>query len=300
MTGAPTLPAEHSSHAIATRPIAIVTGGSEGIGLAIAHLLAGRGHDLLLVARRADALEQAAASIKAEHSVEVTTVSLDLTRADCLDVLDRELARLGRHPHILVNNAGIGHSGDFSEASPGELDRLVALNVVTPGRLMRHMIPGMRTRRAGGIINIASLGGYVPGPYQAAYYASKAYLISLSEALAAEVKADGVRVTVVAPGPINTEFHAKMGAENALYRRWLPASSPATVARWAVFGFELGLRTVVPGFLNLVGAVALRLLPHVVLVPVMAWLLDPRRPAERGAQDHAGGASGRGGDRGDR
>jgi uncharacterized protein len=291
MNGALTLPAETAPDATATRPIAVVTGGSEGIGLAIAHLLAERGNDLLLVARREDALEQAAAGIRSENNVEVMALSLDLTRSDNIEVLDAELARLGRHPHILVNNAGIGHSGHFSEANPDELDRLVALNVAAPGRLMRHVLPGMRARRGGGIINIASLGGYVPGPYQAAYYASKAYLISLSEALAAEVKADGVTITVVAPGPVETKFHAKMAAELAFYRKLLPSSSSASVARWAVRGFELGLRTVVPGFFNLVCAVALRLSPHVVLVPIMAWLLNPRRPAERGAEHHARDAS---------
>jgi uncharacterized protein len=300
MNGSPESAAERSSNGVATRPITVVTGGSEGIGLAMAHLFAERGNDLLLVARRADALEVAAAGIKSKNSVEVLTLSLDLTRSDILEVLDGELARLGRHPHILVNNAGIGQSGPFPEAKPRELDRLVALNVVTPGRLMRHMLPGMRSRRGGGIINIASLGGYVPGPYQAAYYASKAYLISISEAVAAEVKADGVTVTVVAPGPVETRFHAKMAAEQAFYRKLLPASSPASIARWAVYGFEFGLRTVVPGFLNLIGVVALRLLPHVVLVPIMAWLLNPRRPAEKGAEHHARDASARDVDRVDR
>ncbi len=269
----------------------MITGGSEGIGFAIARLLAQRGHDLLLIARRGDVLEAAAAGIRADYRVVVATLSLDLTRADCLDVLDGELAKLGRHPHMLVNNAGIGYAGRFSEARLDELDHLIGLNVAVPSRLMHHVLPGMRARGGGGILNIASLAGYVPGPYQAAYYASKAYLISLSEALAAEVKADGVRVTVVAPGPVETRFHAKMGAERALYRWLVPASTPASVARWAVRGYELGLRTVVPGVLNLVGAAALRLTPHVVLVPMMAWLLDPRRPAEKGAEDHARDAS---------
>jgi short-subunit dehydrogenase len=177
-----------------------------------------------------------------------------------------------------VNAAGTGQSGDFSEADPQVLDLLMTLNMAVPSRLMRHVLPGMRARGSGGILNIASLGGYAPGPYQAAYYASKAYLISLSEAVAAEVRQDRVRVTVVAPGPVDTDFHAKMSAERAIYRRFLPSSSPESVARWAVRGFELGLKVVVPGAFNLLSAVALRLLPHVLLVPFMAWLLDPRRP----------------------
>jgi short-subunit dehydrogenase len=210
--------------------------------------------------------------------VEITTLALDLAADGALDVLDAELDRLGAHVEVLVNAAGMGQSGAFAMADARELGRLIALNVDAPSRLMRHVLPGMRERRSGGILNVASLGGYTPGPYQAAYYASKAYLISLSEAVATEVGRDGVRVTVVAPGPVDTGFHAKMSAESAFYRRFLPSSTPESVAWWGVRGFELGLKVVVPGAFNLLGAVALRLLPHVVLVPFMAWLLDPRRP----------------------
>lgn len=260
-----------------TRSITIVTGGSEGIGLAMARLLAKRGHDLLLVARRQDRLAAAANDIHAASSVTVATLALDLTAQSACTLLDAELARLGAHVDVLVNAAGTGQSGDFAEATPQDLERVIELNMSVPSRLMRHVLPGMRARRRGGIINVASLGGYVPGPYQATYYASKAYLISLSEAVAAEVRQDGVRVTVVAPGPVDTEFHARMGAESAFYRRFLPSSTPEGVAQWAIRGYELGLRVVVPGVFNVLAAVALKLVPHLLLVPIMAWLLDPRR-----------------------
>jgi len=262
-----------------TRPISVVTGGSEGIGLAIARLLVQRGHDLLLVARRPERLAAAANEIGAAASVKVATLPLDLTSPSACTLLDAELARLGAHVELLVNSAGVGQSGSFAEAEPQSIDGLVALNMAVPSRLMRHVLPGMRQRGRGGILNVASLGGYVPGPYQATYYASKAYLISLSEAVAAEVRQDGIRVTVVAPGPVNTEFHSKMNAESAFYRRFLPSATPERVARWAVRGHELGLRVVVPGVLDGLGVVALKLLPHALLVPLMAWLLDPRRPA---------------------
>ena len=141
---------------------------------------------------------------------------------------------------------------------------------------MRHFLPGMRARRSGGIINIASLGGYVPGPYQAVYYASKAYVISLSEAVAAEAAGDGVRVLVVSPGPVATQFHARMGAERSLYRRLVPAATPASVARWALLAYALHLRSVAPGVVNTVLVPALRILPHRIVVPVVSWLLRPR------------------------
>lgn len=270
-----------------TRPVTVVTGGSEGIGLAIAGRFAARGQALLLVARRQAPLESAAADLRQRHGVQVATLAIDLTGPDALAGLERKLAELGAHVDMLVNSAGIGHCGDFAEIDAEHLDRLITLNVAVPGRLMRHVMAGMRQRGHGGILNVASLGGYAPGPYQAAYYASKAYLIALSEAVAAEARACGIRVTVVAPGPVSTAFHAKMNAEAALYRRLLPAMSPEGVAAWAVRGFDLGVRVVVPGFLSLILFAALRLTPHRILIPLMAALLHPGNRSGRGAAEDA-------------
>jgi hypothetical protein len=140
---------------------------------------------------------------------------------------------------------------------------------------MRHFLPAMRVRGEGGVLNVASLGGYMPGPYQALYYASKSAVISLSEAVAAEVSGTGVRVTVLAPGPSPTGFHAAMGAEGALYRRLLPAMTPERIARSAFRGFMLGRRVIVPGVFNTALAWLVRVLPHPLTVPIVAWLLDP-------------------------
>lgn len=264
----------------ATRPVALVTGASAGIGRAIAGRLAARGRNLLLVARSPEPLAATAAALRAKHPIEVATLPLDIAVPEATVELDAELARLGAHVDFLVNNAGVGYSGEFDAIPPAELEHLIALNVAAPGRLMLHVLPDMRRRRRGGILNIASLGGYAPGPYQAAYYASKAYLMSLSEAVAAEVRNDGVRVTVIAPGPVETSFHARMRAEGALYRAVLPSMSPEAVARWALFGHDLGLKVLVPGFFNSLGAVALWMLPHALLMPLMSLLLNPRRRNE--------------------
>jgi len=266
----------------ATRPVTVVTGATEGIGKAIAHRLAARRQNLLLIARSPEPLAATALAIRAEHPIEIATLALDIASPDAPTALDAELARLGAYVELLVNNAGIGYCGEFDAMELPELDHLVALNVGAPSRLMLHVLPGMRRRKRGGILNISSLGGYTPGPYQAAYYASKAYLTSLSEAVAAEVRSDGVQVTVAAPGPVETGFHARMRAEGALYRALLPASSPQAVARWALLGYDMGLRVVVPGFFNSLGAVALWVLPHALLVPLMALLLYPRRNNEQG------------------
>jgi hypothetical protein len=266
-----------------TQPFVVITGGSEGIGLALAHRFAARGKALLLVARREEVLAAAATELRSRHGARVEVLPLDLVEAGAHRRLEAFLAGLGGHADVLVNNAAIGHAGPFAEADPELLERLVTLNVAVPLRLMRHFLPGMRRRRRGGILNLASLGGYVPGPWQAAYYASKAALISASEAIAAEVHADGVRVTVVAPGPVATAFHARMGAEGALYRRIVPGATAASVARWAVMGHEMGLRVVVPGFLSILGFAACRVLPHGILVPIVAALLRMPVPPDQGA-----------------
>jgi len=285
MTGLQQHPARGAGVADAdTRPLALVTGASAGIGRAIAERIASRGQSLLLIARSAENLAAAAAAIRAIHAVEIATLPLDITTPDALARLDFELGRLGAHVDLLVNSAGVGYCGDFDAATLREHDALVDLNISAPGRLMLHVLPGMRQRRRGGVINIASLGGFTPGPYQAAYYASKAYLLSLSEAVAAEVRADGVTITVVAPGPVETKFHEKMDAEGAFYRSWVPNTSPEAVARWTMLGYSLGLKVVVPGILNSLSSIALRLLPHALLVPLMALLLDPRRRDQQGSR----------------
>ena len=143
--------------------------------------------------------------------------------------------------------------------------------------MTRHAVPGMRARGRGGILNIASLGGYVPGPNQAAYYASKAYVCSLTEAVASEVAGSGVRITVLAPGPVRTGFHAAMGTETALYRWLLPAVSADRAARAAFVGYTLGRRVVVPGLITKGLAVAVTVIPHWLTLPFIKVLLAPRR-----------------------
>jgi short-subunit dehydrogenase len=259
----------------ALKPFTIVTGGSEGIGAALARRYAFRKHDLLLIARSEAKLASIAAELRKASGVEVNVLALDITSPGAAAAIDAALTRTGGYAHILVNNAGIGLSGAFAELQREEVERLMDLNIKALTVLTHHVLPGMRQRRAGGVINIASLGGYGPGPWQAVYYASKAYVLSFSEAVAAEVAADGVRVCAVAPGPVNTAFHERMGAEGAWYRRLVPPLAPATVAWWTERGFTLGARVIVPGLINMLMSLALRLVPHRILVPIVGWLLRP-------------------------
>ena len=135
----------------------------------------------------------------------------------------------------------------------------------------------MRVRGRGGILNLSSLGAYAPGPNQAVYYASKAYVQSFSEAIASETAGEGVRITAVAPGPVNTRFHARMGAEHALYRYLVAPSAPDSVARAGYYGFALGLRVCVPGLVKPLLALLMRIAPHRIVIPIVGWLLKPRQ-----------------------
>jgi short-subunit dehydrogenase len=258
------------------KPFTVVTGGSEGIGFALARRFASAGHSLLLVARRPEPLTHAANSIRTETGVEVATLSIDVTAPEAIAAIEAALAKCGGYADVLVNSAGIGLAGRFEEQAPADLVRLTDVNVRALTLLTRHFLSGMRVRGRGGILNLASLGGYTPGPHQAAYYASKAYVLSLSEAVAAETAGEGVRVCALAPGPVATRFHARMGAESAFYRRLWPPSSADAVARAGYLGFVLGWRVTVPGLINPVLALALRIMPHRLVVPIVGWLLQPR------------------------
>lgn len=258
------------------KPIVVVTGGSRGIGLALARRFAKAGHDVALVARTTGPLDEAAASIRHDFSVTALAIALDVTDPSMPQTLDQHLAEDGYFADILINDAGIGLAGPFAAHDEASVMRLLDLNIAALTRLMHHALPRMLARGRGGILNVASLGGLVPGPYQAAYYASKAYVISLTEAAGWETRGQGVRLSVLAPGPVDTGFHAAMGAEQSFYRQLILPLSPEGTASAAYRGYVLGCRLIVPGLINKVLAVALRILPHTLLLPLIGWLLWPR------------------------
>ena len=258
-------------------PATVVTGSSRGIGLAIARRFAEAGSGVALIARERGPLEEAAAAIARDFGVKAVPIAIDVTAADAPRTIDASLASHGLYMDCLVNNAGIGLSGPFHAHEPRDIDQLVALNVASLARLMHHALEPMCARGRGGILNVASLGGYAPGPYQAAYYASKSFVISLTQAVAHEVRGQGVRIAVVAPGPVETTFHADMRAETALYRLLVPSSTPEEVARSAYRGFMAGRRVIVPGILGTISSYVLRVVPHPIGVPLVGALLNPAR-----------------------
>lgn len=257
-------------------PVAVVTGGSDGIGQAIGARLLAQGKTVLLVARGQPGLERARIELGDGESRRCLILALDVTAPDAGSLIAETVRASGGYVDCLVNAAGTGASGPFAETEEAELARLVDLNCKAATVLMRRFLPGMLERAEGGVLNIASLGAAVPGPHQAAYYASKSYLVSLTEAVAEEIKGRGVRVTAVLPGPVETAFHDKMGAQSAAYRQWLPAISAETVARSALAGFARGQTIVVPGSPGPVVSYLVRVMPHAVSVPVTGWLLRHR------------------------
>ena len=261
---------------VGLRPMVVVTGGSEGIGLALARRFAAAGNDLMLVARRPEPLNDAAERIRADFKVEAVAVPADVSSPDAIPAIDAALGAQRAYADILVNNAGMGLAGPFIDHSPEMVMQLIDLNIRALTRLTRHFLPGMLVRGRGGILNLASLGSYAPGPNQAVYYASKAYVLSLSEAIAEEIAGRGVRITALLPGPVNTCFHERMGAERAFYRYLVAPASSESTARAGYYAFALGLRVCVPGLVKPLLALLMRIAPHRILIPIVRVLLKPR------------------------
>ena len=258
-------------------PVTVITGASDGIGRAFASRLAAQGHTLLLIARTGPDLEAVAADLRAAHpAATIAVLPLDVTGSHAAALINATLFQLNGYADLLINNAGIGLSGPFAEADEAAVSELLALNVNAATLLARHVLPGMLMRGRGGILFVASLAAYTPGPWQAIYYASKAYLLSLAEALAAETAGHGVRICCIAPGPVETRFHEKMGAEHAFYRHLLPSPSPDRVAALSLRAYRRGFRVFVPGLVPATFAFAICLLPHRVTVPIVSFLLRRR------------------------
>jgi uncharacterized protein len=269
----------------AQRPIVLVTGGSRGIGLALARGFAARGHDLVLVARDAERLQRAAVAVAAEHGVAVEHVSCDLAKPDAVAGLMAAIGASGCYVDILVNCAGIGTPGDFASNDPLEIRRALHLNIDAATTLMHACLPGMVARRRGGVLNVASLSGMLPMPYLALYGATKSYLVTLSRAVAREVAGTGVTVSVLLPGPVDTAFFARDMHADEQRTGMLPGLSPQAVARTAIESYLAGQTVVTPGMLGWLCRLGLKLLPRRMPTAIVRGIL--RRSLCRRASDPA-------------
>jgi short-subunit dehydrogenase len=244
--------------------VAVITGASAGIGAELARVFARHGHSLVLVARREQRLRELAAEIAASGQAEPLVLPLDLTQPDAADRLAAALAARALEPEYVVNNAGFGLVGRATVLDRGEQLAMIDLNVRALTDLSLTFVEAL-ARRRGGILNVASVAGFLPGPQSAVYYASKAYVLSLSEALHDELKGRGVRVTCVCPGPVATEFQARAGLPDD-EAAWPVAVRAARVAELGYRGLMAGRRLVIPGVINRVVAFMPRVAPRTILL----------------------------------
>jgi uncharacterized protein len=250
----------------APRPVTVITGASAGIGWTLAEVFAQHGHELVLVARRAPEMERLADKLAAAGAPRPTVLSLDLAQASVGDRLAAELASRGLTPRNVVNNAGFGLVGPADELDRAAQLAMIDLNVRALTDLSLAFIPSLAEHR-GGILNVASVAGFLPGPGMAVYYATKAFVLSFSEALHHELKARDVRVSVLCPGPVPTEFQASAGIK----RRPSILDRPVEeVARAAYEGLMRGRRVVMPGWQNRLVSRLPRFLPRGLVLDLVA------------------------------
>jgi len=249
-------------------PVTIVTGASSGIGEALARVFAGRGHALALVARREQRLKALAAEIVASGAPEPLVLAIDLTLPTAAAWIGNALAARGLEPQYVVNNAGFGVVGRADALDRDEQLATIDLNMRALADLSLAFVDSL-ARHRGGILNVASVAGLIPGPGSAVYYASKAFVVSFSDALHAELAPRGIRVTCLCPGPVATGFQARAGVAEAEPPR--PFALPADrVARAGYRGLMRGRRMVVPGIANkIVAALAPRIVPRETLLAML-------------------------------
>jgi uncharacterized protein len=249
------------------KPVTLITGASAGIGTELARVFAANGHELVLVARREDRLIALADEIAAAGRPRPTVLALDLERHDAAARIAAELTTRGLEPANVVNNAGFGLAGAAAELDRDEQLGMIDLNIRTLTELSLAFVDSL-ARHKGGILNVASVAAFLPGPGMAVYYATKAYVLSFSEALHRELQRRGIRVTALCPGPVPTEFQVRSGmrVEGA---QAILVVTPDRVAQIGYDGFMRGKRVVVAGFLNKIAVALLRFAPHALLMPIV-------------------------------
>jgi short-subunit dehydrogenase len=241
------------------RPVALITGASAGLGVEFARQLSKCGHRLVLAARRKDRLDSLAKELGNARAV-----AIDLSKANAAAKLTADLEAAGEEVEILVNNAGFGMIGRFAELDPKRERQMIDLNVGALADLCRAIAPGMIGRKSGAIINVASTAAFQPGPKMAVYFATKAFVLSFTEALHEELKPHGIKVSCLCPGPTRTEFGdvAGFGGNGAFDTVAMEAGE---VVEAGLNGMDRNRAVVVPGLINKIVAVSTRFAPRSVV-----------------------------------
>ncbi len=254
--------------------VALITGASSGLGAEFARQLARAGKDVVLVARRADRLEALRADIERAGGARCHVIAKDLSRLEAPEELYAETTRLGFDIDWLVNNAGFGTNGRFVDLPLAKEREEILLNVHCLVALSRLYAPAMVTRGRGTIVNLGSIGSFLPTPYMATYSATKAFVLSFSEALATELASTGVGVLALCPGATKTEFQAVAGVTEAV-PEYTYMTAEAVVAQ-AIEAAKAGRRTLVPGWMNKTLAVTTRMTPRSVLARIAGSMFAPK------------------------
>jgi hypothetical protein len=248
------------------RGTALITGASAGLGAELAKLCAGGGYNVILIARGGARLAQLAASLTATCGIEARPLVADLSNPAAPPEI---FAQVRATPiDILINNAGFGVRGAYVETDWAAESRLLQVNVAALAHLTKLFLPEMVRRRSGRILNVASTAAFVPGPFMAMYYASKAFVLSFSEALAEEVQGSGVTVTALIPGPTETNFAATAGTQDSRLFRTASVMSAAAVARVGFDGLMAGKRVAIAGASNRLTVFSTRLAPRTMLAKI--------------------------------
>ncbi|MBE6894280.1 MAG: SDR family oxidoreductase [Ruminococcaceae bacterium] len=241
---------------------ALITGASSGFGAQFAKLFAKDGYNLVLVARSTDKLNAIKHSLEGEYGVDVTVITKDLSAQGAAEEIYAFTQQKNINIDVLVNNAGFGILGDFAPSSLAKQQQMLNLNIITLTKLCHLYLPYMLAQKKGHILNVASIAGFAPGPGMATYYASKAYVLNFSDALATELKGSGVTVTALCPGPVNTGFADAAGFKKSLLFSGKEDGKAAQVSRYGYSAMKKGKAIALPDIMCKLGAFAVRLAPR--------------------------------------
>jgi uncharacterized protein len=244
-----------------SKQTALITGASGGIGLELATVFAREKYDLILVARSGGRLNEIAEQLKRQYDTISTVIVADLGQTDAPAKLYAEVQARGLVVDVLVNNAGFGLYGEFDQLDLAQQLNMIQLNVTTLTHLTHLFLQGMKARKRGAVLNVASTAAFLPGPLMAVYYASKAFVLSLSEALAEELAGTGVTVTVLCPGPTQSSFQERAAMQDSkLVQSNLMSAQEVSEAAYQAL--QKGQRVVVPGLMNVIQSMLPRFLPR--------------------------------------
>lgn len=253
----------------------LITGASAGLGAGFAHAFAARGDDVILIARRVDRLEALAAELQAAHGIRAVAMPTDLTEVGAVAQLVLDVQDLKMPVTRLVNNAGYGLRGPFVELDGASQARMIDLNCRALVEMSHAFLPDMVARGDGGILNVASTAAFQPGPWMAVYYATKAFVLSFSEALHHEVRGSGVSVSALCPGPTRTEFFDVAEMSDTMLSKYM-AGSPAKVIADGMRALDRNSAVAVSGMLNKTIAASMRITPRPVARRVAGGLQKRR------------------------